>query len=247
MMPTGKQAFDDIKRFYDEEYYAAAADGQALAPWHTRLIASRLGPLHGKAVLDVACGRGEWLAHLRSKGCRVAGIDLSDRAIEACRARMPEGEFACGPAESLPFGDGGFDLVSCLGSLEHFLDKPAALREMVRVAKPGAAFLILVPNAGFLTRRMGLYRGTHQAKVREDVLSLEQWTDLLRGAGLEVTARWRDLHMLNAAWIRQGGTPAARLLRAAQGLALIGWPIAWQYQVYHYCENWQADSGKSGR
>jgi SAM-dependent methyltransferase len=230
----GNDSFKRIREFYDQEYYSGAAAAAGL-PWHSRLIASHLGGVGGKRVLDVACGRGEWLRLLHDKGAAVAGIDISERAIAACRAGMPEGEFHCGPAETLPFADASFDLVSCLGSLEHFLDKPAALREMVRVARPDARFLILVPNAGFLTRRLALYRGTNQAQVQEDVLALAEWQRLFESAGLEVLQRWKDLHMLNPDWIRLGHGPLQLLLRSAQAAVLPLWPIAWQYQVYHYC------------
>ncbi|MDR3323719.1 MAG: hypothetical protein LBS89_05910 [Zoogloeaceae bacterium] len=49
-----------------------------------------------------------------------------------------------------------------LGALERFLDKSRALAEMRRVTKPGAVFLILASIAGFLTRRLDLYGGSHQ-------------------------------------------------------------------------------------
>ncbi len=187
-----------------------------------------------RAVLDVACGTGEWLDFFRDQGASIAGIDLSQKAIEQCVRRFPEGKFVCGPAETLPFEDRTFDLVTCMGSLEHFLDKPAALSEMKRVAKGNARFLILVPNAGFLTRRLGLYGGTHQVKAREDVLDLASWASLLEGAGLHVTDRWRDLHPISWSWIAKG-SPLGWPVRAAQALALATWPISWQYQVYHYC------------
>ena len=165
----------------------------------------------------------------------VAGIDLSQKATDECQRRFPEGEFHCGPAEVLPFANARFDLVTCMGSLEHFLDKPGALAEMRRVAKPGATFLILVPNAGFLTRRLGFYRGTQQAKVKEEVLELDRWSELLQQSGLVVIDRWRDLHPISWRWIRHGN-PLAWPFRALQALALATWPVTWQYQVYHYCK-----------
>jgi SAM-dependent methyltransferase len=226
--------FEPIRRFYDDEYYAdLQAEGSL--PWHCRRILRRLGGMAGKQVLDIGCGTGEWLAELHMLGARVSGVDLSRRAVEACIARLPDGEFHCGPAESLPFADGRFDLVLCMGSLEHFLDKRKALDEMRRVGRSDARYLILVPNAGFLTRRLKLYGGTHQVKAREDVLTLEAWAELFAGAGLHVMRTWRDLHPLSRHWIFRGN-PLGWPLRAAQALALAFWPIRWQYQVYHYCQ-----------
>ncbi|GAB4352797.1 MAG: hypothetical protein Kow0073_08630 [Immundisolibacter sp.] len=223
----------DVKRFYDTEYYRKGQKESRL-PWHMRVIADRLGALEGCHVLDVACGNGEWLAELASRGARVAGMDISTRALEVCAARLPQAELKNGVAEALPFDNARFDLVTCLGSLEHFLDQPKALEEMRRVAKPDTRFLILVPNAGFLTRRLGLYSGTGQAAIRETVHSIAEWRALLADAGLAVSAIWRDLHPLSLNWIARG---AARHwpIRAAQAAALAVWPVGWQYQVYFFC------------
>jgi SAM-dependent methyltransferase len=235
MQEQEEEELERVRRFYDGEYYARSAGAKSALPWHFRTIAARLALQRGARVLDVACGTGEWLAYLREGGAEVSGIDISEFAIQACRQRFGDAEFHCGPAEELPFADRRFDLVTCMGSLEHFMDKPRALREMTRVAKPDAKFLVLVPNAGFLTRRLGLYGGTRQVKVREDVLTLEQWQSQLTDAGLRVIARWRDLHTLNWDWIGRGSL-LAWPLRTAQALALAVCPLPWQYQVYYYCE-----------
>lgn len=225
---------DRIREFYDDEYYGASPSRTAL-PWHCRRAAALLGEIRQKDVLDVACGVGVWLSYFSEKGARsVSGIDLSPRAIEVCQKQLPGAHLYSGPAEVLPFGDASFDVVTCMGSLEHFVDKPAALREMLRVARPGARFLLLVPNAGFLTRKLGLYGGTHQIKVREDVQSLDEWRAMFEEAGLRIEARLRDLHPMSLQWIKVG-RPATWPLRALQALALTVWPIAWQYQVYHFC------------
>ena len=228
--------FKPVRDFYNQNYYAQSKVKHGQLTWHDRAIAGRLGDLRGKSVLDVACGLGQWLGLLHGHGASVSGIDISQLAIEQCRRHLPEGEFHIGPAETLPFADASFDLVTCMGSLEHFLDKPAALREMVRVATPDARFLILVPNAGFLTRRLGLYRGTVQTQVREDVFTLEEWESLFQVAGLVVERRWRDLHTLDRDWVAIGRPwtwPLRTLQALAQALPL--WPISWQYQVHHYC------------
>ena len=226
---------DKIRRFYDEEYYGEGAAAHQL-PWHCRRAARIVGDVRGKTVLDVACGLGDWLGDFHKRGAiGISGIDLSARAIDVCRSRYPGGDFHVGAAEALPFPDGAFDIVTCMGSLEHFVDKPLALSEMLRVARPDARFILLVPNAGFLTRRLGLYSGTQQARIKEDVQSLEEWHKLFTSCGLNVTRRLRDLHPLSTSWITMG-KPLTWPLRALQALALAMWPLEWQYQVYHFCE-----------
>lgn len=228
-MPDHQQ----VQRYYDEDYYGDVPAGDGL-PWHMRRVAARLGPLSGKHALDIACGAGGWLAELAGRGASVSGIDISKRAVAQARARLPDADIEEGVAEKLPFPDARFDLVTCMGSLEHFLDQPGALTEMRRVAAPGATFLILVPNAGFLTRRLGLYRGTDQVAIQETVRPMAEWEHMLDAAGLDVTRRWRDLHPLSKSWICRGARRAWPV-RAAQATALALWPVGWQYQVYFLC------------
>ena len=231
--------FNDIRRYYDSVYHEAAQPYRHASAHLLRLV-SKVGIRRGQRVLDVACGTGQWLYAAGRVGAIPYGIDLSEKAIDVCRTVMPAGIFYAQPAEVLPFEGGVFDIVSCLGALEHFVDPRAALTEMVRVARPDAKILLLVPNADFPTLRLGLYSGTAQTVAKEEVLTLEEWKRLFESCGLEVRRRWRDLHVLSWSWISSRG-PAAIPLRAAQALSLRLWPLRWQYQVYHLC----ACSGKT--
>jgi SAM-dependent methyltransferase len=222
-----------VRSYYDRVYYQEAGV-QRPALNHHRRLARRFVPWQGKRLLDVACGTGGWLQAAAALGAYPTGIDISPVALEACRRSLPQAELHCGPAEQLPFNDREFDFISCLGALEHFLDPEAALREMIRVSRPDAFFLLLVPNAGFLPRRLGLYSGTEQAAVREQVRSLRGWEELFEAAGLSVRARWKDLHVLSVSWIMRGAWHG-RASRLAVALALTLWPLSCQYQVYHLC------------
>ena len=231
--PHRKLGHADVKRYYDGVYYGEPT-GLSQAGWHALFIASRLGDLEGRSALDVACGTGEWLEELQRRGASVTGVDISTNATEACRRRLPGADVREAVAEALPFESATFDLVTCLGSLEHFLDQMGALREMVRVSRPGATILILVPNAGFLTRRLGLYGGTHQQAIRETIRSIETWRSMLEASGLVDMSTWRDLHVVSWDWITRGAWwvwPA----RALQAATLLVWPLRWQYQVYFRC------------
>jgi 2-polyprenyl-3-methyl-5-hydroxy-6-metoxy-1,4-benzoquinol methylase len=222
-----------VREYYNRTYYKDTCDSQGMIH-HYRRLARRFQPWVGKRLLDVGCGAGMWLKAAAELGACPTGIDISQKAVEACHRTLPHAELYCGPAEQLPFNDRLFDFVSCLGALEHFLDPQAALREMIRVSRPDALFLLLVPNAGFLPRRLGLYSGTEQVAVREHVRSLRGWQELFQAAGLSVRSRWKDLHVLSVSWIMRGAW-YFRAIRLAVALALTLWPLSCQYQVYHLC------------
>lgn len=233
-VPIKDDQIGAIRDFYNNVYHAGADSAHEEYRGHYQRLFQRLKLSKDHRVLDVACGTGGWLRTCARQGCGVAGIDLSDRAIDICKSQLPGGDFYAQPAESLPWEDDRFDVVTCLGSLEHFVDPVASLREMCRVAKPDAVFVILVPNADFLTRRLGFFGGTRQVDAKEVVRSLDEWQRLFNEAGLTVTQRWRDLHVMHPDWIARGH-PVAWPARLVQALLLPLWPLRWQYQVYHRC------------
>lgn len=221
----------EIKEFYDNVYYKNIVSNKIVSRYHLKL-ASRLNVADSISVLDVACGTGDFLRACEQLGAHVSGVDLSGKAINACVDSLPMGDFYECSAESLPFNDDCFDVITCLGSLEHFVAPEIALKEMVRVAKPGASFVILVPNKDFLTRKLGFFGGTNQVDAKEVVRTLEEWNGLFEQVGLFVDARWKDLHVLSWSWIFLNGWKSV-FLRSIQAIALTIWPLKWQYQVFH--------------
>jgi len=95
----------------------------------------------GQRVLDVAAGTGNTAIRAAECGARVVASDLTPENFEAGRreaaARGLELEWMEADAESLPFGDGDFDVVtSSLGAI-FALDHRAVANEMLRVCRPG--------------------------------------------------------------------------------------------------------------
>lgn len=105
-------------------------------------------------LLDVAIGDGVYHAWL-PRAWSVVGIDVSSGQLRANQRRNPDRDLKLilGEAEHLPFEDHYFDAVLSIGGFNHFNDPEASLREMVRVARPGAPIVISdeMPN---LTDRM---------------------------------------------------------------------------------------------
>jgi ubiquinone/menaquinone biosynthesis C-methylase UbiE len=104
----------------------------------------------GLRVLDVGCGQGIDIYRYALAGAKATGIDLTPRHVELAQAHLAamglEAEIVEGDAESLPFEDSRFDRVSSNGVLHHTPDMPAALREILRVLRPGGEARVIVYN-----------------------------------------------------------------------------------------------------
>src|SRR5439155_15713340 len=94
------------------------------------------------------CGTGANL-HLLSQFGVAEGVDVSAEALEFCHARGLA-NVKLGEAESLPYEDASFDLITGLDVVEHLDDDVACLREMRRVLRPGGRALLFVPAFMFL-------------------------------------------------------------------------------------------------
>jgi SAM-dependent methyltransferase len=106
-----------------------------------------LGKLRPR-ILDVGCGTGANLQMLSRFGA-AEGVDVSVAALDFCRARGLA-EVKQGAAESLPYEDAAFDLVTGLDVVEHLDDDIAGLKEMRRVLRPGGRAVLFVPAFMFL-------------------------------------------------------------------------------------------------
>jgi SAM-dependent methyltransferase len=109
------------------------ADAAAIAP--------------SQRVLDVACGTGVLTREVASRvGAtgEAVGVDPGPGMIEVARRQAPAIEWRQGVAESLPFGGASFDAVVSQFGLMFFNDRRQALREMLRVLKPGGRVAIAV-------------------------------------------------------------------------------------------------------
>src|ERR1051326_4682595 len=99
----------------------------------------------GPMILDVGCGTGANLKLLQSYG-KAIGIDISEQAIGFCRARgIPESRIFLGSATDLPFPSDRFDVAVSFDVICNLQDDTAAFREVARVLKPGAPFILGLP------------------------------------------------------------------------------------------------------
>lgn len=146
-----------------------------------------------KKFLDVACGCGDFLILAKEKGFDVYGIDISQVAIEQARQKLLQDQLKLSimDGSNMKFKDEYFDVVTCIGSLEHFPDPVKGASEFARVIKQNGIVLIVVPNNlsyGFF-KKEGFRK---QGDQFEWHLTQDKWKEILNNGGLIVKKASKD-------------------------------------------------------
>ncbi len=162
------QGFADIiPPMTERDMDKAALRGEPSYVWRAgqerrlEMIVKTAGERIKGRVLENGCGVGMYVEHLASFGGTIVGLEYDhERAAEA-GSRSKRILNAAG--ESIPLPSGTFDLVLSHEVLEHVQDDAQAVREMIRVLKPGGRAVIFVPNRGYPFETHGIYwRGKYK-------------------------------------------------------------------------------------
>lgn len=198
-----------------------------------RLLISQLDLHPQDSVLDVCTGTGLVATDIAMrKGCRVVGLDLSDRMIGQAQRNVqalhlaPLVDLVRGRAESLPFPDGSFDAVVFTFLLRYVPDPQATLRELSRVLRPGGQIVSLeffVPRNPvfhafwFLHTRLVLPLGAR--------FFSPQWREVGSFLGPSISSFYREypLEELNKMWVGAGiGNVSSRVLSLGSAVVMYG-------------------------
>ncbi|MCL6753610.1 methyltransferase domain-containing protein [Nostoc sp. CCCryo 231-06] len=126
-------------------------------------------------IVDVGCGRGEWLELLRETGYTARGIDINRVMLEQCRSRGLEVIEADVIAYLRSLPDGSLGAVTGFHIIEHlpFETLVQLFDETVRVLKPGGLVVFETPNPrNILVGSGDFYRDpTHKNPIHPDTIS----------------------------------------------------------------------------
>jgi SAM-dependent methyltransferase len=124
----------------------------------------------------------------QGKGLLSIGMDFAEEAVSLGLADSPQSGWAIADGELLPLRDVCVDYVTHIGSLEHYQNPEAGIREIARVLKPSGLACILLPNSYGLVGNIKHVWQTGQ--VFDDGQPLQRyntrtgWQDMLAANGL---------------------------------------------------------------
>lgn len=137
--------YEAIGGFYDDSQRVICALSGMDRDAYVMSYLGRLEIKPGDAVLETSVGTGLNFKYL-PPDIRRYGLDLSAEMLANCQANLRRWQMDAalflGNAEALPFADSSFDVVFHVGGINFFSDRAQAIREMIRVAKPGSLLLV---------------------------------------------------------------------------------------------------------
>ena len=181
-----------LRKIYSEDYYKISSNGsvgyrdyEADRQFHAvnsiKLLKTIESYKDKGTLLDVGCALGFFLVEAKARGWDVYGTELSPYA--AGIAREKGFEVLSGDIMDAGFKKESFDVIVCLGTIEHFANPLLSIRHIRQLLKADALFVISTPDAG------GLLGGRRfQYKPREHLYYFTRKTimALLQKEGFEV-------------------------------------------------------------
>ncbi len=166
------------------DHFVDIADGYAdEIPEHLRQfyldkkIDRMLPYIDGRKGVDVGCGQAWYLRELENRGMEMRGFDLSEGQIANARQQFPDRDnLAVADCRNLPVDDNSADFAYCINILHHVTEEGGqqdALREMIRIVRPGGRVFIHEINT--LNPAMKVYMGYVFPLLRSIDLGDERW------------------------------------------------------------------------
>ena len=146
-LPTGEDKrvrvqdmFDRIAPKYDalNRVISAGMDQR----WRRRSL-DKIGVRKGDAVVDLACGTGDFCELVVQQGARAIGVDFALQMLKQGQNRGLEHEAVQGDGEWLPFRTASVDVVTCGFALRNFVSLKGVLAEVARIVRPGGRIALL--------------------------------------------------------------------------------------------------------
>ncbi len=166
-LSSTESIFDSIAPDYDRLNHLLSLGTDRI--WRHRSLKWVVDRYAEQKILDIACGTGDFSIAIAGKShpdTSVTGLDLSEGMLAVMRNKVVEAGLDAkisamqGNCEKMPFPDDSFDVATIAFGIRNFQNRDTALKEILRVLKPGGRLVILelsVPSNSLLRYLYNLY------------------------------------------------------------------------------------------
>lgn len=182
----------------------------------------------GEKLLEIGCGRGDFLKSFQQLGADCYGLDLAESAV--AQLRHLQVKKADVSKESFPFEANAFDFVYHKSLIEHLYSPDHLMRETYRVLRPGGRVIILTPD--WLSQMKVFYGDfTHcrpyDVNSLHDVLQVYGFSDITTERFYQLPVIWRQPWLKILCKVLQIvlSTPNARGLARITGIKSFRWAV----------------------
>lgn len=137
--------------FYAQYYTPSAFDPQENYRKHRNFLGKLRNYYVNGHLLDVGCAGGLFLTAARQEGWQVKGVEISRLGVDYGRNKLDLDIF-WGELEEANYEIEYFDVVTCMGVIEHVQNPQGLLKEVNRILRKGGLLFISMPNFSALTR-----------------------------------------------------------------------------------------------
>lgn len=184
---------------YYREVIRAAAVSEVICEFKRKQFAGLIDrfALRGKKIIEIGCGRGEFLSLMRSLDVQAFGLEYAQGAVDACLGNGLNVRHGYVEEADAALADGPFDAFLLLMFLEHMPNPNASLRGIRNNLSPGAVGLVEVPNFDMVLRAklFSEFIGDHLFYFTEETL---RTTLHLNGFEVLECGQCRDDYVLSA-------------------------------------------------
>lgn len=220
-----------------DDSFKVGLDDTQLSGWfndHTGelMVGCPIGP--DDVVLDVGCGDGGVAEFCARRGAQIILADINGEELAKAAKRLSlvskrKVEFFETDSNPLPIPDESVTRVVCTEVLEHVDDPKAVVAELVRVGRPGAIYVISVPDPVLESLQKHVAAPAHFEKPNHiRIFEREEFAELLRGAGLTVERRYYYGFYWSVWWILFWQCEVSTFEEAAAHPVLLNWARTWR-------------------
>lgn len=174
-------------------------------------------------ILDLGAGPGTYTRAINQIGHRCVGLDYSRKVLEAAKKKGAKESYVQGEAYRLPFRNGIFDAVVCIGVLQSLEQQETALEEMRRVLGPGGQLFLDGLNSLFWMHNLRHWK--HAIKGEKKRMSFYNPYHIQEQAErlgfLEVRLHWLAVPAFFQVWVNRSCKANSRLVSRLAGHAFL--------------------------